>query len=214
MIKRPLSLALLLTLIAPAIAAPPSTDPPAAPIDPALSKQVRGLLLRLESGDYQEHEQATLAIEKLPASALPLIERALASGALSPEVSVRLADRVSTLQRKVASTKYKDMLRVNFLWDRQSYLDGYEKGGHTNPKWDAAAREAIVLHVRPRRDPNLSPRDSRRIIAAMKAATDLGCDDPLIRMHYWLRKLTTEKPVPGVDVRATKIEPIRKACEE
>jgi hypothetical protein len=213
MMKPPLFVTLLLTLAASLGAVPPPPEPPAAPIDPALTKQVRALLARLESDDYQERERATLAVEQLPAEAVPLIERALASGDLSPEVSVRLADRVGTLRRKVASTKYEDMLRAMFLWDRQSYLTAYERGGHTNPKWDAAAREAIVLHVRPRRDPNLSPKDSRRIIAAMKAAIDLGCDDPLIRYHYWHRKLRSEKPVPGVDVR-TKMEPIRKACEE
>jgi hypothetical protein len=185
--------------------------PPARPV-PALARQVRAILSRLASGDYKDRERATLEAEALPAAALPLIEDALASGALSPEVALRLADKVSALQRKVASTKYEDMLRGMYLWDRQSLLDAYDRGGHADPKWDAAAHEAIVLHVRPRRDPNISPKDQRRIIDAFKKAIDLGCDDPLLLYHYWQRKLTSEKPVPGVNV-LTKIEPIRKACE-
>ncbi|HSI34615.1 MAG: hypothetical protein ACAI43_15610 [Phycisphaerae bacterium] len=177
----------------PAAVKPAPTKPaPAAPLSP--DRQVLLLLAQLGSPDYAVRDKAALAIEELPASALPAIEAALAKGELSPEVAVRLAEKVSYVRRKSDATKYETMLRDYYVWDRDTALAAYTGGGHTNPKWDAAAREAIVLHVRPRRDPNISPHDVGRIVAAMKKAIDLGCDDPLVRMWHAIRAFELLKP--------------------
>lgn len=185
-----------------------AADPP---IDPATKKKVLLLLLQLESADYEERDKATLALEALPAAATPMIEAALAKGDLSPEVAQRLEDKVGMLRRKVGATKYENTLRAQFLWDRATALAGYNGGGHTNPKWDAAAREAIVLHIRPRRDPNISPRDQKLIAAALKKAIDLGCDDPYIRFAFAQR--TFEQLMPPNFPRAV-ITAWRKASDD
>src|SRR5438093_1216989 len=48
------------------------------------------------------------------------------------------------------------------------------------PPISPAAREAIVLQVRPRFDPSRSPTDDARIDAAIRKAIDLGCNDSFL----------------------------------
>lgn len=188
----------------------PATGPAVAAADPALAARVNALLVQLEAGDYRARERATAAVEELPPAALPFIEKAVASGDLSPEVSARLSSRMSILLRKSAATKYEQRLRAMLEWERTASLAAYDRGGHTDPKWDAAAREGIVLHVRPRRDPNISPKDQARIAAALKRAVDLGCDDPLVRYYYNRRRFQTLKP--GADPRPVAAE-MKKAAD-
>ncbi|MDB5324353.1 MAG: hypothetical protein JWN40_5984 [Phycisphaerales bacterium] len=182
----------LTVAIALAGAAPP---PPAT--DPALAAQVAAMLLKLNSEDFRIRDAASTAVEGLPAEALPLIEAALASGELSPEVSVRLDAKVSLLKRKAAATAYENSIRQELEWNRTTALTAYDQGGHTNPKWDAAAREALVLQTRPRIDLNRSPRDDARIAAALQKAIDLGCDDPFL---LYLRALRS-RALPGYEPR-------------
>jgi hypothetical protein len=177
-----------------AAAAPPATNP-------ALAAQVAATLVKLNSDDFRIRDAASTEVEGLPAEALPLIEAALASGELSPEVSVRLDAKVSVLKRKGVATAYENSIRQELEWNRNTALAAYDHGGHTNPKWDAAAREAIVLQARPRVDPNRSPRDDARIAAALQKAIDLGCDDPFL--HYL--QAIRARALPGHDPR--------QACE-
>jgi hypothetical protein len=170
--------------------------PPAA-TNPALAAQVAALLVKLNSDDFRIRDAASTAVEGLSAEALPLIEEALASGELSPEVSLRLDAKVSLLKRKAVATAYENSIRQELEWNRATALAAYDQGGHTNLKWDAAAREAIVLQARPRFDPNRSPRDDARIAAALQKAIDLGCDDPFLNYLQANRF----RAVPGHDPR-------------
>jgi hypothetical protein len=173
-----------------AAAAPPATNP-------ALAAQVAATLVKLNSDDFRIRDAASTEVEGFPAEALPMIEAALASGELSPEVSLRLDAKVSLLKRKAVATAYENSIRQELEWNRNTALAAYDQGGHTNPKWDAAAREAIVLQARPRVDPNRSPRDDARIAAAFQKAIDLGCDDPFLQ---YLRAIRA-RALPGHDPR-------------
>jgi hypothetical protein len=153
---------------------------PAEKIDPALAARVTALLRDLNSDNFATRDAASTKLDALPGEALPLIEEALSTGELSPEVSLRLDAKVSLLRRKAAATAYEKSLQRELEWSRTTALAAYDNGGHTNPEWDAAAREAIVLQVRPRFDPNRSSKDDARISAAIEKAIDLGCDDPFV----------------------------------
>src|SRR4051794_23883618 len=85
-------------------------------VDPELAKRVATLIGQLDTADYKAREAATVAVEDLPPDALPLVEAALATGALSPEVSIRLGMKVDVLRRK--STAYDRELRREFDWNR------------------------------------------------------------------------------------------------
>jgi hypothetical protein len=171
-----------------------AAEPAAAP-DPALTAQVSALLRQLDSDDYRRRDAATTALEQLPGEALPLIEDALSAGTLSPEVALRLEAKVSIVRRKAAATAHEAALRRDLAWARDASLAAYDGGGHANPKWDAAVREALVLHVRPDFDPNRSTRDDARIAAAIRRAADLGCDDP-----FFLYVLANRyRAAPGAD---------------
>src|SRR6476661_4155454 len=110
------------------------TKPAAATqkVDPALARRVATLIGQLDAADYKAREAATAAVEDLPAEALPLVEAVLSTGALSPEVSIRLGMKVDVLRRK--STAYDRELRREFDWNRADTLAVYDGGGHTNPK--------------------------------------------------------------------------------
>jgi hypothetical protein len=157
-----------------------AVDDGSAGVAPALRARVEALLRRLDADDFAAREAASLELESLPPEALPMIEAALSTGAMSPEVALRLEAKVSLLRRKAVATVYENALRQEMDWSRTTALAAYDGGGHINPKWDAAAREAIVLQVRPRFDPNRSPTDDARIDAAIRKAIDLGCNDPFL----------------------------------
>ena len=167
-------------LLVSAIASPCAADQAGQKIDPTLAARVAALLRDLNSDNFAIRDAASTKLETLPAEALPLIEEALATGELSPEVALRLDAKVSLLRRKAAATAYEKSLQRELEWNRATTLASYDNGGHTNPKWDAAAREAIVMQVRPRFDPNRSSKDDQRIAAAIQKAIDLGCDDPFV----------------------------------
>jgi hypothetical protein len=114
-----------------------------------------------------------------------MLESALAAGNLSPEVGLTLGMKVDQLRRK--ATSYDLERKREYEWNRADALAAYDGGGHTNPKWDAAAREALTLHVRPRVDPNRSPKDDGRILEALRKAVELGCDDAFVLYAYAVR---------------------------
>lgn len=179
---------------APAAPVPPATAPAAAAGDAAFGARVTELMKQLGAEDFRVRERAAEAIEELPAEALPFIEEAVAGGELSPEVNLRLTEQMSVLLRKKAATGYEHWLRGILDWEREVALASYEAGKYRGEKWDAAVREALVMNVRPRTDPNISQQDHLRIAAALKKAFELGCDDPYIGLAHARRQFLGRTP--------------------
>src|SRR4029079_13183507 len=61
--------------------------------------------------------------------------------------------------------------------------DSYQQLGNTNPKWDAAAVAALKG----------TGSGAGLGFESLKAAIDLGCDDPLVRYFYYLRGIQSGK---------------------
>ena len=150
-------------------------------IDPNLAERVNKLLKGMDDDDYHVRQAASDAAEGLPIEALPLLDKALASDQLSPEVMVRLDTAAARIRRQARTTAYERQIQEAVRYERDLALEGYAQGGHTDPRWDAAAKQAIVLSICPRHEYNRTARDDVRTAAALKKAIDLGCDDPLIR---------------------------------
>ena len=70
-------------------------------------------------------------------------------------------------------------------WNLKTLVDAYQKAGHTNPKWDEPAKRALTEFARTRSQGTESNEAWGWIISTnCIAATDAGCDDPMIRYLY------------------------------
>jgi thiol-disulfide isomerase/thioredoxin len=70
-------------------------------------------------------------------------------------------------------------------WNLKTLVDAYQIAGHTNPKWDGPARRALAEFARIRSLCTESNEAWGWIISTnCIAATDAGCDDPMIRYLY------------------------------
>ena len=70
-------------------------------------------------------------------------------------------------------------------WNLKTLVDAYQKAGHTNLKWDEPARRALTEFARIRSLCTESNEAWGWIISTnCIAATDAGCDDPMIRYLY------------------------------
>jgi hypothetical protein len=80
-------------------------------------------------------------------------------------------------------------------WYRRSIVEAYDRVGKKDPRWDAAAREALEAGVRyftREVDPVANPRSVQGLT---KKAIEAGCDDPMV-LYVHARSTT---PAVGVD---------------
>src|SRR5262245_52176449 len=77
--------------------------------------------------------------------------------------------------------KAKARRRAQRDWVRANTIDAYESVGSKNPKWDAAAREALEAAVRMWAGPLEKGHVRFQWWKAAQRAVDAGCDDPFIR---------------------------------
>jgi hypothetical protein len=85
---------------------------------------------------------------------------------------------------------FRDLL----AWNRATIGGAYEKVGKKNPKWDAAAREALEAAARMAGkaiDPASGPED---VFGPAKKAVEAGCDDPMILFLYASASLPPNRP--------------------
>jgi hypothetical protein len=65
-------------------------------------------------------------------------------------------------------------------WYRASTVDAYHKHGRRNPKWDAAALDALKKVAVARANEDRSPDDYEAAFDSLHQAIELGCDDPCV----------------------------------
>ena len=126
-----------------------------------------------------------MQLNSLGAEALPVVEKAAAATAsLSPERKRRLNQALLLLRPRAREIRLRSARRE---WLRKIFIDAYTTGGHTDPKWDTQARAAIDAYLTSSLNStgNVQPLVAATFDAC-KAATDLGCDDPLIYTLYRL----------------------------
>jgi hypothetical protein len=70
-------------------------------------------------------------------------------------------------------------------WNLRTTVAQYEESGRHNPKWDAPAKEALILYSRWRSSP-LGQNDdlARQIARRCQDAVAAGCPDPLVLYVY------------------------------
>ncbi len=189
----------LSTVVLAAVAAGPATSPPtrpttvpagwpppilssAAPPDAAAAGDVTRLVDQVSSDDPDVRDRAADLLAHQSFERLPVVEAQAARDDLSPEAAVRLARLLPDLRRRAAHAR----------WDLDAHLDGqrwaeriargdYDADGHTDPRWDAAARAFLLLEKRR----GVVPAAAQAAVIAdaqrqLKRATDAGCDAPVV----------------------------------
>lgn len=167
---------LMILLLSPAAAGQEPKGDPAALLEKAIQ--------RLGSDDYKEREAATQDLERLPTSAIPLIEAALRRPGLELEVQVRLQRVIPALLKKQLRDEFLRKKDAYGVWSRKSGSEAYDRVGRKDPRWDAPAKEALdavaTLTVLWTNGKHRDPALERRGYGKAKEAFDAGCDDPLV----------------------------------
>lgn len=73
-------------------------------------------------------------------------------------------------------------LQAALAWNTKTLVASYDRIGHHDPKWDAAARKALTLVAREwAADPSRAGDNADQAWYALRQAITYGCDDPLVQ---------------------------------
>ncbi len=156
---------------------------PSKPVRPQLKQQFDQLLKQLDDDDWRVREAATEKVAALPADALPLVEDALRSHNLSPEVQNRLSDVIGNLRRRGETAARTDAANKMFAVFRDAALKEFDRTTDRSAKWNSAGRDALVKQVSIFTSPD-NRKAIRETADQLRTVTQAGCRDPLIA--YWL----------------------------
>lgn len=152
-----------------------------AAIPPEDSPIVAKLIDQLGADDPTDRDKAAVALEDRPDRDLPLLEAASQRDDLSPEQRTRLHHLLSRIEPRAKLRKRNSDFDIKlFAWTAKEAAEYYEKDGHTNHAWDAAARQALELDgKRPTLDNPIERQkadDAEQ--KAFESALAAGCNDP------------------------------------
>ena len=128
------------------------SDTPAS--DPQI--QAGRLIDQLDDADPAVRRIAGIKLNSLSGSALPIVEAALKRDDLSPECRPQLNIALKLIKARSINEPARQKRET---WKSQLFHNAYRDGGHTNPKFDAAANAAIDLFLQLGSDPLHAPKD-------------------------------------------------------
>jgi len=190
---------ILLTHVTVAQSTKPAVLSPAA-----LQAKVDAILRGLDADEYAVRESATAAIPELPDSALPLLEAKLKSGSLSDEARPRLQEGIDAIHSRIGQKGANDSDVRDKEWASKMYLEGYEKSGHKDAKWDDAAKEGLSRWAK-----GLGGAGD-----VFARAVEAGCDDPLVRFMNIVTHPDMAKPVVSPKKPTEKKPPEKKPAKK
>ncbi len=103
----------------------------------------------------------------------------------------------------------KDYVQDLLGWLRKHMVQAYDEAGHTNPKWDALAKQRLELYARGVIDKlvdgpyKLERGELKERDALTERLIRLGCDDPLVLhchamlLHRQGRTMQARREAPG-----------------
>ncbi len=149
-------------------------------VSPALQERFNALLKQLDDDDWRVRDAATEKVAALPVEALPLVEAAIKSKKLSPEVQNRLSDVIGDLRRRgetAERTKYAAKMVAAF---RDMVLHDYDRLSDAKSPWNALARDALVRQISSSATSG-NRRAIRETADLFRAIVKAGSQDPLVR---------------------------------
>lgn len=158
-------------------------SPGGSQIDPKLREQFEKLLVQLGDSDWQTREAATEKVAELPAAVVPLIEEALKTRQLSPEVQERLSSVIGDLRRRGKANERSQAGNRMVAAFRDQVLRDYNRNADPKSSWNALARDALVKQVTIMTSPG-DRKAVRETAEQLGKVVSAGCADPLVR--YWL----------------------------
>ncbi len=186
-----------------------ATFPPVDPADlaepgptPDGLARVDRLVGRLSAGDAVAADRAALAVERLPPADLPALEAADARPDLPPAAVDRLGRIMPRIRQRATLARHRlagGPAQAAF-YERQALAD-YAAGGHTDPRWDAAAESFLHLaNVRYAvRRPAALTADRAEARRQLTLALGAGCDDPTVLACGGLLAGDVAGSVPSAD---------------
>lgn len=192
-----------------AVNPPSSISHPPAPSESEIDALIRNL-----DADFSTRQRTAEMIEDLASDALPLLERRLKEGKLSLEAKDLLTRSIGPVR---ARAKMQADIDAMWAWAKTDIIDIYEKTSRHDPRWAAAAREAIewlatdqgaLYPIDPRK------MDGRKFQAACQRAIGAGCDHPLV-VFAAVRADDICRAMPGtLQKRYAEIAPRLRAAKQ
>ena len=144
----------------------------------AMLAKVQSLVTAMGDPDFAVREKATIFLKNLPLEAYAAVESFLAKQAdLDPETRSRL----QAFQRDLRSLAVMARRRQAMMeWNVQAAGQAYDRFGSHDPRWNALARQAIVLTIRAQ----WGGAGFAEATKTLDAARNAGCNDPLF-LHYY-----------------------------
>lgn len=176
--------------------------------DETLEAQVTRHVQALQGGDFAARVRAEEELRKLPAEAIPLLERAEAAPALSLDVRETLRSCLSDLRRSAQTGKTLTGLTKRATDYAKAIQQQYDEHG-IHGAWDDLVREGIRQRYVPNPELLGNPA-SRRARAAFEKAIDAGCDDP----HVKFMLLLTRIDLADADDLTDAIEPLPEQLKQ
>lgn len=159
-----------------ALALPQSAPAP----NPDARARYEEVLRGLQAEDPQEREAADRRLAELPSEALALAEGTLARTDLDPELRWRLERVLPRLRTRRWRSELGRRKAADFAATKEELLEAYEAGGHRDPRWDEAAREALVLAARLWSGTATGPAFGTEAYRRTREAMEAGCADPMV----------------------------------
>lgn len=167
----------------------------AAPGDD-LAARVAQLTRQMDSSDAAAHHRAAVELRNLPGSALAAIEARLSDQTLGADARSELGKAMELLRKRGA---VEAMGQASVEAGRRSALEAYDAVGLKDPRWNAAAKEAIRLFMRVPFDPDRPPEADEKLLQAFRNGEEAGCVDPLF-IYFYARVLADIGSSPPADL--------------
>jgi tetratricopeptide (TPR) repeat protein len=148
-----------------------------AAADEAPDWSLDGLIAQLGNGDPDVRRIAALRLKNLDGTHLDGIEQAISRQDLTAEARNALTESLPTVRYRARRLKLSEEVRA---YERRSLLDGYQRSGAKDPRWDGLVKDAITLFSAAS-DERVPPE---QVAAAFNKAIDAGCTDPLVQFLY------------------------------
>jgi len=106
----------------------------------------------------------------------------------APGAEIALSPAPKGLPKIPFDSKSSGFANWCLTWSKDMCVNGYEQFGSKNPRWDAAALDALEEYAHLRATGRArDPSDSDNLDTQLRKAVKAGCNDPLIRYLYLLR---------------------------
>ncbi len=178
----------------------------------APDRDFKTLLKQLNDENFETRQEASMRLRMLPATALPEVDEALKDPTLEPEVRNRLLSAHWLLKLKARRLDMYRQASTDLDWTYKSMVDGYDRFGTKDPKWNQDAREGLVKVIDAWRK-GQSRELCLEAFEFLNRAVNNGCRDPMVLYARARLYDTVIRKVlkVGIEMQASAVQGVKES---